>query len=242
MPEGPSIVIVKEKLQLFKGKKVLSVGGYAAIGRKKISGKKLTDIKTWGKHLLLLFGKTTLRVHFMLFGSYAIDPEGNRRSKMTLRFSNGMLEFYLTGLEIIDTPLTEYYDWSTDILHNSWDAKAAAKKIKAKENTLICDCLMDQAIVSGSGNIIKNEVLFRAKVHPMARAGKLPAAVVTRIVNGVRSYAKTFLKEKKAGTLEDHWKAYEQSECPRCAIPLMKKTLGKTKRRCFYCNNCQLRY
>ncbi|GAO41469.1 DNA-formamidopyrimidine glycosylase family protein [Flavihumibacter petaseus] len=242
MPEGPSIVLAKEQLSVFRGKTLEAMGGYAGIGRKKLVGRKLSALHSWGKQLLLQFGDITLRVHFMLFGSYAIDPEGKRRAKMVLNFSSGTIAFYLTSLELLEGPLDDHYDWSVDILSTSWNPRAAVKKIREKKNTLICDCLMDQQIVSGSGNIIKNEVLFRKKVHPLSHAADIPVAVIRQIVAGVRSYARTFLKQKKAGTLSRHWQAYEKSECPRCQLPLQKKTLGKSKRRTYFCNNCQIKY
>jgi endonuclease-8 len=47
MPEGPSIIILKEAIQSFKGKKVLKAEGYAKIDFSLFSNKKITDIKTW---------------------------------------------------------------------------------------------------------------------------------------------------------------------------------------------------
>ena len=62
----------------------------------------------------------------------------------------------------------------TDIMHNitlknkklAWNAKTAKKKLMLMPNTLICDALLDQQIFSGVGNIIKNEVFYRVKIHP----------------------------------------------------------------------------
>ena len=57
-----------------------------------------------------------------------------------------------------------------------------------------------------------------------------------------RDYAFDFLKWKKAFELKQHWLAHTKKICPRCNIPLMKEHLGKTNRRTFYCNNCQVLY
>lgn len=37
-----------------------------------------------------------------------------------------------------------------------------------------CDALLNQDLFAGSGNIIKNEVLFRIGVHPWSTLGALP--------------------------------------------------------------------
>ncbi|HRO68823.1 MAG TPA: hypothetical protein PK951_00545 [Chitinophagaceae bacterium] len=39
---------------------------------------------------------------------------------------------------------------------------------------MVCDALLDQEIFSGVGNIIKNEVLYRIRVHPESLIGDIP--------------------------------------------------------------------
>jgi endonuclease VIII len=134
------------------------------------------------------------------------------------------------------------YDWSTDILNENWDPKAARKKLKAKPNMLVCDALLDQQIFSGSGNIIKNEVLYRIKVHPETLVGDLPPKKLTELINEARNYSFDFLKWKKEFTLRKHWLAHTKRTCSRDGSPIIKKYLGKTNRRTFYCETCQVKY
>ncbi|HEX6332777.1 MAG TPA: endonuclease, partial [Flavisolibacter sp.] len=68
MPEGPSIVIAKELMKPFRGKKVLAVAGNSKIGIERIANRKLLAVKTWGKHLLFEFAGFSIRVHFLMFG------------------------------------------------------------------------------------------------------------------------------------------------------------------------------
>ena len=63
MPEGPSILFLKDQLQPFKGKLVKLAGGYGKMPTSWINGKKLTAIETWGKHLLFVFPNGIVRVH-----------------------------------------------------------------------------------------------------------------------------------------------------------------------------------
>ncbi len=42
-------------------------------------------------------------------------------------------------------------------MNDTWDSKAAKKKLLLLPNTLVCDALLDQQIFSGVGNIIKSE-------------------------------------------------------------------------------------
>ena len=75
MPEGPSIIIIKEQLRKFEGKKILKAYGNTKTDIQFLEGKKIRHIKSWGKHLLICFEDCTLRIHFLMFGSYRIDEK-----------------------------------------------------------------------------------------------------------------------------------------------------------------------
>ena len=127
-------------------------------------------------------------------------------------------------------------------MNKNWDAKQAKQKLKQHPDMLVCDALLDQNIFSGVGNIIKNEVLFITKVHPKSKVGNLPTKQLNALVKEAQSYSFDFLKWKKADELKKHWLAHTKKTCPRCNIPLQKEYLGRTKRRAFFCNNCQVLY
>jgi endonuclease-8 len=73
MPEGPSIVIMKEALLVFKNKKVIKASGNAKIDFSKIQGRKILDMKSLGKHFLIIFDSFFLRIHLLMFGKYLIN-------------------------------------------------------------------------------------------------------------------------------------------------------------------------
>ncbi len=242
MPEGPSIVILKEAVQPFKGKKPLEISGNTKVELTRVGNQKITDFKSWGKHFLICFGTLTLRIHFLLFGSYRINETRNAKPRLHIKFRNGELNFYACAVKLIEEDLNEVYDWTADVMNDGWSPQKARAKLKAKPKMLVCDALLDQNIFSGSGNIIKNEVLFRIKVHPKTKVGKLPPAKLSELIREARNYSFDFLKWKKAFVLKKHWLAHTKRTCPRCNIPLIKEQTGKTKRRTFFCNNCQKLY
>ena len=127
-------------------------------------------------------------------------------------------------------------------MSDTWDPKKAKKKLKAAPDMLACDALLDQNIFAGSGNIIKNEVLFRIQVHPASRIGKLPTKQLNALIREARNYSFDFYEWKKQYVLKKHWLAHTKKTCPRCKIPLIKKYMGRTNRRTFFCNNCQELY
>ncbi len=69
MPEGPSIVILKEAVQSFLGKKIISATGNASFDKSILLNKKILAFKSWGKHFIIELKPVNLRVHFLLFGS-----------------------------------------------------------------------------------------------------------------------------------------------------------------------------
>ena len=242
MPEGPSIVILKEAVHSFKRQKVISVSGNTKIDKDRMTGQKVVDFKSWGKHFLICFPKFAIRIHFMLFGSYRINEEKETPPRLTLQFKNGKLNFYACSVQPIDEPLDILYDWTADVLNDNWDPKKAKQKLKALPDLLVCDALLDQQIFAGVGNIIKNEVLYRIHVHPKSRVGKLPVKQLNLLIKEARNYSFDFLEWKKQYVLKKHWLAHTKRICTRCNIPLVKEYLGKTKRRSFFCNNCQILY
>lgn len=242
MPEGPSIVILKELAAPFVGKRVISVGGNAKVEIDRAKGDTIVAFRSWGKHFLICFDRFTIRIHFLLFGSYRINEEREMSPRLSLKFKTGALNFYACSVRILDDKLDDVYDWSSDVMSDSWDPKAAKTKLLRRPKLLVCDALLDQEIFAGSGNIIKNEVLFRVKIHPLSEVGALPARKLNEVVREVRNYSFEFLQWKKAFVLRKQWLAHTKQICPRCGIPLTKAKLGKYQRRTFFCDKCQKLY
>lgn len=243
MPEGPSIVILKEAVTGFTGKKLLETGGNTKVDFSGLVGKKLTAFKSFGKNFFICFGrKLSIKVHFMLFGSYRINERKETPARLSLVFDNGELNFYACSVQLVEDDLDALYDWSADVMNDDWDESAARRKLKAMPEVLVVDALLDQNIFAGVGNIIKNEVLFRIQVHPKNKVGDLPAGKLTEMIRQARIYSFDFLEWKKQYVLKKHWLAHTKSTCPRDGEPIIKEYLGKTNRRTFYCDACQEMY
>ncbi|MCF0062521.1 endonuclease [Dyadobacter chenwenxiniae] len=244
MPEGPSIVILRELIEelSLENAVIRLVEGNSKIDKDRLTDQKVIAFRSWGKHFLVCFEDFTLRIHFMLFGSYLINERKKTPPRLTLVFDDAELNFYACSAAILDQPADEIYDWSGDIMSESWSSTKAIKKLKLVPKMLACDALLDQNIFAGSGNIIKNEVLFRIMVHPLSLIGALPEAKLKELVRETRNYSFDFLNWKKEFTLKKHWLAHTKKMCPRCLIPFHKEYLGKTKRRSYFCENCQKQY
>lgn len=244
MPEGPTIVILKEETAEFVGRTVTAVSGNSKQDIQRMRGRKIVRIRTWGKHFLIQFEAFTLRIHFMLFGSYRINEERASVPRLSLAFASGdVLNFYACSVRFIEGILDEQYDWSADVMSPDWDPKAARKKLKRRPNELAADALLDQQVFSGVGNIIKNEVLHRIRVHPMSRVGALPPRVLTALIAQAHEYSFDFYRWKKAFELKKHYQVHTKTHCPRDGTRLAYvRHLGRFERRAFFCAACQRLY
>jgi endonuclease-8 len=242
VPEGPSIVILREQAQGMVGKRIVAADGNTRIDKERLVGERIVALRSWGKHFLIEMRAFSLRIHLLMFGSYRIDDRKDVPPRLGLRFRNGEFNVYSCSVRFIEEPLDEVYDWSADVMSEAWDAAAARRKLRAMPETLVCDALLDQNVFAGVGNIIKNEVLFRIRVHPLSRVGALPPRKLAQLVDEARRYSFEFLAWKRAFVLRKHWLAHTKRTCPRCGLALVKAHLGTTDRRSFYCERCQRRY
>ncbi len=242
MPEGPSIVILKEAVQQFTGHAVISVSGNSKIGIERIKDQTVISFKSWGKHFLICFEYFTIRIHLLMFGSYRINERKERTPQLNLTFSNGEINFYSCAIKLLEGNVNLYYDWATDVMSEDWKSELAEKKLQMIPDQLICDAILDQNIFAGVGNIIKNEVLYNMHVHPESLVGKVPSDILKTVIDECSRYSFDFLQWKKNYVLRNHWLVYTKKACSRCNLPIQYKRTGLRQRRSYYCPNCQKLY
>ena len=139
MPEGPSIVILREQVAPFVGRKVQRVEGNSKLDLQRMRGQRVTAFLSWGKHFLIRFPHFAMRVHFMLFGSYRINERKEAVPRMSLAFARGELNFYACSLKYVEGDLDQAYDWKADVMSDAWNPRAARRKLKLQPSMLACD-------------------------------------------------------------------------------------------------------
>jgi len=241
MPEGPSIAILREALQPFVGKRVLRVAGNSKQPIEDIKGKTLRRVRNWGKQLLLEFDPFTVRIHLLLYGSYLIDERKEADPRLSLGFTRGReVNFYACSVRFITESLDEVYDWSGDVMSDQWDPAKARGKLRARPERLVADVLLDQDIFAGVGNIIKNEVLHRIRLHPGSKVGALDSRQLGALVREARDYSFDFYRWRKAFELKKHYQVHARTVCPRDGNRLTyARHFGAAARRAFFCEQCQ---
>jgi len=63
MPEGPSIVILRDAAAHFRNKTVRHASGNSSLDLSRMEGRRIVSVRSWGKHFLLEFRGFSLRAH-----------------------------------------------------------------------------------------------------------------------------------------------------------------------------------
>lgn len=176
----------------------------------------------------------------MLFGSYRIDdPKPERVPRIQFEFPDGIVYFYACAFSMDVKDAFEALDHRVDVLSDDWDEKHVRKLMKEKGDPYLCDMLLDQTLFSGSGNIVKNEVLFNIRRHPLTKLSEIKSSDWKILVHAVRVYCENFYEWKKKFELRKHWQVYKRFHCKVCERKLKREKMGKGKRSTFFCPHCQ---
>src|SRR5215204_1589473 len=247
--EGPSLYLAAKQLKPFRGKTVLTVSGNSKIEKERILKKKVKAIFSWGKHLVIQFDEFALRTHFLLFGAFEAqvnnipltgDYKRSYTPRLQLGFENGTIKLFSCSVKFLETRNAKAsYDFTVDIMSPKWEADKAFDSISSKPGAEIADVLLDQEIFAGVGNIIKNEVLWRVRIHPETKVKNIPASELKKLIAETRKFCLLFYKWRKVFLLRKHLDIYQKSLCPRCGAKVTRKKTGKRNRISHFCPVCQ---
>ena len=114
-----------------------------------------------------------------------------------------------------------------------------------KRKKMVKALLMDQSVVAGIGNIYSDEILFRAKIHPLRKAHTLTPEEAQTLFKVTKELIRQAcdLKGTKhytgIGKFDSHLKVYQREgkPCAVCGTPIEVTTVGSRKSR--YCPKCQ---
>jgi formamidopyrimidine-DNA glycosylase len=227
---------------------------------RRIVGQTVRRLLRRGKYLLFEFAEGWLIVHLGMSGSLrVVDPESSPRKHdhVDLVFGTKALRLRdprrfgavlwqdgdIAGHPLLAAlgvePLGE--EFSAEFLYRATRGRQAG--IKA--------LLMNAHIVVGIGNIYANESLFRARIHPRTRAGRLTRTRCARLVAAVRdtlqaaiaaggSSLRDFVHSDGAsGYFQQQYGVYGRAglACRVCGAVIKIARLGQ--RSSFYCPRCQ---
>lgn len=107
--------------------------------------------------------------------------------------------------------------------------------------------LMDQKFIAGLGNIYTDEILFRAKVHPLRKSDSLSrseaevlhTAIKTVLKSGIQHLGSSLDWIYRGGQFQNYFNVYKRGgePCPDCGTTIEKISVGQ--RGTHFCPYCQ---
>lgn len=219
---------------------------------RKLVGKKLSNVETFGKNIVLVFDCYAIRIHLMLYGSiHVYDINENlkkpeRQVRLLLVFNDKKVVVYNAPVVELDTASKILRklrkSLGEDPLREDWNPSRAVRLILKRRERKIGDVLLDQRVIAGIGNIIRNEILFRARIHPERVVKDLDINEVRRIVEVAEKFMKEFFERRTKGLrIKPILMVYGKSKkpCPICGRPIKFYRQRPNNRRTYVCENCQ---
>lgn len=273
MPELPEVETVKEALnQTVKGQTIKEIelryepmvkNMSAAEFKEKLINQTIQEVSRRGKYLVFHFDDYQLLSHLRMEGKYFYvdsDFELNPHVHVIFTLENGkrllyqdtrkfgtyhlydkaidletMAPFQVLGLEPFATEFTPSY---------------VKEKIQNKKKP-IKSLLLDQTVVCGLGNIYVDEVLYRARLHPLTSSSELTdkdienvvkytVEVLARAIELGGTTIRTFRSSHGvSGTFQNELLVHQRKgeNCYECHTPIEKIKVGG--RGTYFCPTCQ---
>ena len=199
-----------------------------------------------GKHLLAHFSEgLAVHSHLGMNGRWRIAADGRRPfGKPWLLLSSGRGVAAQTGGQILRVvPETRLRNdpslarLGPDPLGRGFDLAATARRLRSGGAGLaIGEALLEQSLVAGIGNAIRNGALWRAGVSPWRRVEELELDELERVLHECRRIMEVAVERgRRPGSI---YRA-ERRGCPRCGGPVAVRGQGDANRTAYWCPRCQ---
>jgi formamidopyrimidine-DNA glycosylase len=239
----------------------------------RLTGARISRLRRRSKYILAdLDTDETLLIHLGMSGRMLVSghtigdfhfrhPAPEKHDHVVFSMENGVRITFndarrFGAMDLMETATSDTHwlirDLGPEPLGNRFDEDYLIAQLKGR-NTPIKSALLDQRIVSGLGNIYVCEVLFRAGIHPVRRAGRISARRVASLVplirqvltdaieaggSSLRDYRQT---NGELGYFQHAFRVYDR-EGAACATPgcdgLIRR-IAQSGRSSFFCPNCQ---
>jgi endonuclease-8 len=243
VPEGDTIHRAARELDALVGD-ALSVEAIHPRARatrvaERVDGHRLVAVEAHGKNLLLRFdGGAVLRSHLGMTGSWRVVPaDAEIRGSPWLVLRGGRHVGVLRGGARLELRADSTRGLGPDVLAGRPDlARMIVSVRSADPRQSVGDVLLDQALVSGIGNIWRSEALHAACVSPWLPIGEVTDdELVTTLTEAAR------LVGLSAAGRRPRLQVYRRAgrPCRRCGETIRAARGGERGRVAYWCPGCQ---
>lgn len=262
MPELPDVEGQRRKLSDYlpgaqvTAVDVLDAGALREIGaddfRRRLLGARFRQPRRHGKWLilptdgpiLLIHNGMTGRPYFVSSGTVA-DPSGTKSDRWVISTDHGELHYSdlrkLRGVWLVDdiadvNSVTGQQGLDAlDISSSMFRATLQGRRGGLKAT------LMDQRVIAGLGNMLSDEICWRAGVHPARIVSALDDKKLNAIYRTMRRTLESAVKQgriPRTRTWLNSARQRDPAPCPRCQTTLRRSSIaGRTS---IWCPRCQL--
>jgi endonuclease VIII len=250
VPEGDTIHSAATRLNAALGGKELTVAEAPSrrspLHRRahELGGRTLDLAEARGKHLLVHFsGDRVLHSHLGINGRWWIAADGRPpRGRPWLLLASGPVTASQSGGKLLrliseararnDPALAAL---GPDPLRDGFDVQATAGRlVEVGAERRVGEALLDQGIVAGIGNAIRNEACFAARVSPWRRVGELDPDEAERLIaESERIMRLSVTRGRRPRAI------YRARACPSCGGPVSSRGQGDANRTAHWCPACQ---
>ena len=196
--------------------------------------------------------------HMAMTGKWISRKDGKipKGSRLLLKLASG------NNLLFVDMRRFGKFWWGpqTSVEQNSGWSKLGPDAWTERKRASECLCttaaqtqrkigslLLDQSILSGVGNILANEALFRSRIHPLSRSNLLTTVQLLLLFENILATIETSLTRDRGTEIlyqgekgaENPFLVYgkENLPCPVCGQNILRERLSG--RSVFVCKRCQ---
>ncbi len=221
--------------------------------RKGLSGRRLTSIRTHGKQMLFRFGRDCwLGVHLGMTGTLLTESSRHQpldHDHLVLYTRERALIFRDPRLfgRIRFTRSSRPPSWWSELPPGPLSPAFSFIRLKSflqrRGGTPLKPLLLLQEFFPGIGNWMADEILWRARLHPLTPAAAVPDRILRTLHNMVRKVSLAALRtigrngqDPPATWLFPHrWQ--DGGKCPRCRGALIRRPVAG--RTACWCARCQ---
>lgn len=258
MPELPDVEAYRRFFrQTAAGKRIERIWADPTIVRnatpsaleRAVRGRIFQDPERHGKWLICPTDGPTLLLHFGMTGDLiwsGEEPERHRHDRLIIGFEGGDELRYRNMRKLGGVWLTHDDDETKGVLGSLGpDALALPRKVflhlLGRRRGGVKAALMDQTFVAGVGNIIADEVLWQARIHPRRRIESLTEEERRRLFTVMHKILREAVEGYDYIPRKRSWlsgvRGLPDARCPRCGSPLQRTTVGG--RTTYFCPHCQ---
>ncbi|MFF3247180.1 Fpg/Nei family DNA glycosylase [Streptomyces sp. NPDC002870] len=256
MPELPDVEGFREVLaSCAQGKRIKRVevndagvlhGVSAGRLSRDLEGRRFREPERHGKWLLARTDGPTVLLHFGMTGQLVCCRETDSphpHDRVVFTVGRDHLSYRdqrkLQGLWLADDA-----DVARILDDQGPDAMsvdlAELEELLSRRRGRIKSALTDQSVLAGLGNLLADEILWRARLHPERRADELTDDDRRRLHTEMRRTLRSSVRAGRVPTRKS-WLTGRRDDsnptCPRCDGPLSRKRVGG--RGTVWCPKCQ---